>query len=98
MESLRRSVSRWGMVEPLVVRRSDQLVIGGHQRLEAARALGLAAVPVVYVEASDAEAKALNLALNRIQGEWDLPKLGGCRVSAKVRQNRPIAKLHSGRP
>ncbi|NIM05569.1 MAG: ParB N-terminal domain-containing protein, partial [Armatimonadetes bacterium] len=76
MESLRRSVSHWGMVEPLVVRRSDQLVIGGHQRLEAAKALGMAAVPVVYVELSDVEAKSLNLALNRIRGEWDLPKLG----------------------
>lgn len=76
MESLRRSVSHWGMVEPLVVRRSNQLVIGGNQRLETAKALGMAAVPVVYVELSDAEAKALNLALNRIRGEWDLPKLG----------------------
>jgi len=64
------------MVEPLVVRRSDHLVIGGHQRLAAAKALGMAMVPVVYVELSDAEAKALNLALNRIRGEWDLPKLG----------------------
>ena len=76
MESLRRSVAHWGMVEPLVVRRSDQLVIGGNQRLETAKALGMVAVPVAYVEMSDAEAKALNLALNRIRGEWDLPKLG----------------------
>jgi DNA modification methylase len=64
------------MVEPLVVRRSDQLVIGGNQRLETAKALGMVTVPVVYVEMSDAEARALNLALNRIRGEWDLPKLG----------------------
>jgi len=76
MESLRRSVSHWGMVEPLVVRRSDQLVVGGNQRLETAKALGMVTVPVVYVELPDAEAKALNLALNRIRGEWDLPKLG----------------------
>ncbi len=76
MESLCRSVSHWGMVEPLVVRRSDHLVIGGNQRLEVAKALGMAAAPVVYVELSDAEAKALNIALNRIRGEWDLPKLG----------------------
>jgi DNA modification methylase len=75
MDSLRRSMSHWGMVEPLVVRRSDQLVIGGHQRLEAAKDLGMAVVPAVYVELSDGEAKALNLALNRIRGEWDMPKL-----------------------
>jgi len=75
-QKLVRSIQQFGMVEPLVVRRTDHLVIGGHQRLEAAKALGMAAVPVVYVELSDSEARALNLALNRIQGEWDLPKLG----------------------
>ena len=76
MHKLVRSVESFGMVEPLVVRRSDQLVIGGHQRLAAAKVLGFTKVPVVYVEVSDEEAKTLNLALNRIQGEWDLPKLG----------------------
>ena len=76
MEKLKRSISEFGFVEPLVARRSDELVIGGHQRLEAAKALGMATVPVVYVELTDAEVKALNLALNRIRGEWDLPQLG----------------------
>ncbi len=73
---LGRSIETFGMVEPLVVRRSDQLVIGGHQRLLAAQHLGLTQVPVVYVEVGDTEAKALNVALNKIQGTWDLPKLG----------------------
>jgi DNA modification methylase len=76
MQKLVRSIQQFGMVEPLVVRRSDQLVIGGHQRLEAAKGLGMVTVPVLYVELSDTEVKTLNLALNRIRGEWDLPKLG----------------------
>ncbi len=76
MAKLRRSLSQWGLVQPLVVRRADSTIIGGHQRWEAARTLGHARVPVVYVDLSEAEAKALNLALNKIQGEWDLPKLG----------------------
>jgi ParB-like chromosome segregation protein Spo0J len=76
MAKLMRSIQQFGMVEPLVVRRSDRLVVGGNQRLEAARALGLEQAPVVLVELSDAEAKALNLALNKIQGTWDLPRLG----------------------
>ncbi|NIQ98603.1 MAG: DNA modification methylase, partial [Gemmatimonadales bacterium] len=33
-------------------------------------------VPAVYVDITEAQAKALNLALNKIQGTWDLPKLG----------------------
>lgn len=76
MKKLMRSIEAFGLVEPLVVRRSDHLVIGGHQRLEAAKALGMTKVPVVFVEVSDEQAKTLNLALNKIQGEWDLPKLG----------------------
>jgi DNA modification methylase len=76
MEGLKRSLDHWGLVEPIVVRRADNTIVGGHQRLQAAIALGLTRVPVVYLDISQAEAKALNLALNRIHGDWDLPKLG----------------------
>ena len=76
MEKLKRSIEEFGFVEPLVVRKADHTVIGGHQRVEAAKALGLKKVPVVYVDITEAQAKALNLALNKIQGEWDLPRLG----------------------
>jgi DNA modification methylase len=75
MESLCRSIRQWGMVEPLVVRRADHMVIGGHQRLEAAKALGMIKVPVVFVDVDEHQAKALNIALNKIHGHWDLPKL-----------------------
>ena len=75
LADLRRSLERFGVVEPIVARRSDRLVIGGHQRIEAARALGLEAVPVICWEGSDAEARALNLALNKIDGDWDRTKL-----------------------
>jgi DNA modification methylase len=73
---LRRSIAEFGFVEPVVVRRADNTVIGGHQRLEAAKALGLRTVLVVYVDVTEAQARALNLALNKIGGEFDLPKLG----------------------
>ncbi len=76
MEKLTRSIKEFGFVEPVVVRKQDNTIIGGHQRLEAAKALGYTRVPVVYVEVTEAEAKALNVALNRIHGGWDLPKLG----------------------
>ncbi len=76
LEKLTRSIREFGFVEPVVVRKADNTVIGGHQRLEAAKALGWERVPVVYVDVSETEGKALNLALNRIHGEWDLPRLG----------------------
>lgn len=75
-ENLKRSIQAFGFVESVVVRKADDMVIGGHQRLQAAIALGTKAVPVVYVDVDEDQAKALGLALNRIEGQWDLPKLG----------------------
>ena len=75
MERLKLSLKTYGIVDPVIVQKSSGLVIGGHQRLTAAKALGWATVPVVYLDIDDTKAKALNLALNRISGEWDFPKL-----------------------
>ena len=49
----------------------DGTIIGGHQRIEAAKNLGMEEVPVVQVDMPENKAKALNLALNRIGGEFD---------------------------
>jgi ParB-like chromosome segregation protein Spo0J len=64
-----------GIVDPLIARRSDNMLIGGHQRLKAnsLRANPDTQVPVVYVDVNDEEAKALNIALNntKAMGEYD---------------------------
>lgn len=73
-EALKRSIQEFGFVDPVIVNK-DNSIIGGHQRVDAARELGIDAVPVVYVEVGDEQAKILNLALNRISGEWDKEKL-----------------------
>ena len=71
LESLTRSIQQFGMVDPVIARREDNTVIGGHQRLLAARRLGLKKVPVIFLDVSKEEARLLNLALNRISGTWD---------------------------
>jgi DNA modification methylase len=71
LESLTRSLQEWGFVQPVLVRREENTVIGGHQRLLAARRLGLKTVPVIFVDLSVEQARLLNVALNRISGEWD---------------------------
>lgn len=86
MEKLRRSIVEFGFVEPVVARAEDMMIVGGHQRVLAYRSLleqrgedpDKKKVPVVFVEGmSDERAKLLNLALNRISGEWDYDKLTG---------------------
>lgn len=71
-EKLCQSIKESGFVEPLVIDETDR-VLGGHQRLRAAKKLGLKQVPccVVNLKGDEGKAKLLNLRLNRIQGEFD---------------------------
>jgi len=75
MEALKRALDRWGFVDPIVVRAQDKRIIGGHQRVEAAVAMGLTEIPVVYVNVSKVDAMVLNEALNRITGRWNEAEL-----------------------
>lgn len=71
LESLRRSLRFFGPVEPVVVNKRSSHVVGGHQRIKAASAEGIEELPVYYVDLDEPSEKQLNLALNRISGEWD---------------------------
>ena len=70
LDKLRQSLREFGFVDPLVINKDNE-VIGGNQRLKAARAEGIKEVPVVVVDLPKNKEKALNLALNKITGEWD---------------------------
>src|SRR6266581_2486276 len=72
LAALRRSLKVFGTVEPIVVNRRSGHIVGGHQRVRAAEAEEIATLPVVYVDLDDPSEKQLNLALNRISGEFDV--------------------------
>jgi DNA modification methylase len=71
LDALERSLRQFGFVQPVLARRDDRTVIGGHQRLVAARRLGLTSVPVTWLDISVEQARLLGLALNKISGSWD---------------------------
>ncbi len=71
LDALERSLRQFGFVQPVLARREDAVVIGGHQRLVAARRLGLTNVPVTWLDVSVEQARLLGLALNKISGSWD---------------------------
>ena len=75
LAKLKRSITEFGYVEPIVWNKRSGFVVGGNQRLKALRELGIEEVDVVVVDLDDAKEKALNIALNKISGEWDFPKL-----------------------
>lgn len=74
-EKLKRSIQEFGLVEPIVFNERTGRVVGGHQRLKVLRELGWNEVPVSVVDLDEAHEKALNVALNKIEGDWDNYKL-----------------------
>ena len=74
-EKLKRSMEQFGYVEPVIWNKTTGRVIGGHQRLKVLVDMGLNEVDCVVVEMDEEREKALNIALNKINGEWDTDKL-----------------------
>lgn len=74
-EKLRRSVEEFGYVEPIIWNERTGVVVGGHQRLKVLQHLGYTEVDCVVLDIDEQKEKALNVALNKISGEWDMPLL-----------------------
>jgi len=74
-EKLKRSIEQFGYVEPVIWNKTTSRVVGGHQRLKVLIDMGYTEVDCVVVELTEDKEKALNVALNKISGEWDKDKL-----------------------
>ncbi len=73
---IERSIDRFGCVEPLVWNRRTGHLVGGHQRFKILKDRGVNRIAVSVVDLPLAREKALNLALNKVTGQWDETKLG----------------------
>ena len=74
-EKLKASIEQFGYVEPAIFNERTGRIVGGHQRLKVMADLGIETADVVIVDLDENTEKALNVALNKISGEWDEPKL-----------------------
>lgn len=90
MAALKASLRKHGFVLSLVIRQSGMELVGGHQRLRAVREVckedGVPLpikVPAVVLDIDDAQARQLNVALNRIEGEFDASRLGDLFASIR---------------
>jgi len=73
-KSIARSLSEFGYAD-LIIINQDGTIIGGHQRAKVMQAMGQTEADVVVVDLDKSDEKALNIALNKIGGQWDLDKL-----------------------
>jgi ParB-like chromosome segregation protein Spo0J len=70
------SIEQFGLVEPIVWNERTGHIVAGHQRRDALLEIGQETeTDMVVVDLPPEEEKALNLALNRIRGQWDFGKL-----------------------
>ena len=74
-EKLKRSITEFGYVEPVIWNKTTGHIVGGHQRAKILIETGVTEIECVVVEMSEEKEKALNVALNKINGEWDKDKL-----------------------
>lgn len=66
--SLQESLKKFGMVKPIIVNSTNNVIIAGHQRKKAAEAIGIEYLPCVYVASPVAQDELLfNLMHNSIE-------------------------------
>ena len=74
-EKLKRSIEEFGYVEPVIWNKRTGNIVGGHQRYKILNSLGYTEIDCVVVDIDEQREKALNVALNKISGEFDIPLL-----------------------
>lgn len=75
-EKIKNSITEFGFADPVVVNKrtaekGKYIIVGGHQRVTVATDLGYKEVPCAVVDLDIEHEKALNVALNKITGEWN---------------------------
>lgn len=81
-EKLNNSMEAFGLVEPIIWNRRTGHIVGGHQRYAILCAQGVEETVVSVVDLPEREEKALNLALNKISGQWDRQQAGRAAIRA----------------
>ena len=74
-EKLKKSIMEFGYVDPIIWNKQTGNVVGGHQRLVVLKELNYTEINCVVIDEPLEKEKALNIALNKIAGDWDMPLL-----------------------
>lgn len=71
-ELLLRSMEEDGFTQPILAQAGSQIIVDGEHRWRAATVLGLARIPVVFVEMSEEQMRVATLRHNRARGSEDM--------------------------
>lgn len=68
--NLKKSLEKFGVVEPIVFNKQTGYIVGGHFRVRELKKLGYKEVECVIVDLNEDDEKELNIRLNANTGEW----------------------------
>ena len=74
-QKIKKSIEEFGYTD-LVIINKDNTIISGNQRTQVLMDMGYKKIKVVQIDIDKTKEKALNIALNKITGEWDYSMLG----------------------
>jgi len=73
--NLKASLTKFGVVEPIIYNKQTGYIVGGHFRVRELKKLGIKEVECVIVDLNEQDEKELNIRLNANTGEWDFEAL-----------------------
>lgn len=68
---LKKSLEKFGVVEPIIFNKQTGYIVGGHFRVRELKKLGYKEVECVIVDLNEDDEKELNIRLNANTGEWN---------------------------
>ncbi len=74
-DALKKSIEQFGYIDPLIWNEKTGNLVGGHQRYKVLMEESPKEITVSVVSLDEDKEKALNIALNKISGDWDEDKL-----------------------
>lgn len=92
---LKKSLETFGFVDPAIVNKRNNIIVGGHMRVQAWKQLGNTTAPVVFVDLDEHEERKLNVILNSqaISGQYDELKLAELLETFKVDDDYDALRL-----
>ena len=72
---LKASLTKFGVVEPIIWNKQSGYIVGGHFRIRELKKLGYKEVECVIVDLNEEDERELNIRLNANTGEWNWDEL-----------------------
>ena len=74
-KDLKESITKFGIVDPLIVNKNSYTIVGGHQRYKICKELGYKEIGCIILDLDKEQERELNIRLNKNTGEFDMDLL-----------------------